>query len=432
MGCFKRIWKFIQLLLKTKHQAIIIPPNNHNIKLKQISKHALSVVQCLENAGYLAFLVGGGVRDLLISRLPKDFDIATNAHPEEIRALFKNSRVIGRRFRLVHIYFKEEIIEVSTFRASIKQGHNLSHTDNQFGSLEEDAWRRDFTVNALYFSIKDKQILDFTYGMEDISKRCIRVIGDPLQRFHEDPVRILRAIRLSAKLNFSIEKKAEECIVKLSHLLTEVSRSRLFDEVLKLFFAGYAQQTYEKLCDYDCFETLFPLSYQSLNSTQLEWNASRMIERAMHATDYRIRKNLGVNPGFLLAVLLWPALATRLLRLTNQPQHQRFVIRRIIDQLIQEQNQSVLIPKRLTRMIKEVWFLQYHMENLRSKKIFRIASHRYFRAAVDFLELRVMAGEPWSYQAQWWRKFREANKEEQLLMKDKLHLTPKKHKKKSS
>ena len=428
MGRLKRTWKSIKLLFKTKTQATVISSDHHNIRLQQMSHHALSVAKCLENAGYLAFMVGGSVRDLLISRLPKDFDIATNAHPEEIHALFKNSRIIGRRFRLVHIYFKEEIIEVSTFRASIKQGHNLSHTDNQFGSLEEDAWRRDFTVNALYFSIKNRQILDFTQGMEDISKRCIRVIGDPLQRFHEDPVRILRAIRLSAKLNFSIEKKAEECIVKLNHLLTDVSRSRLFDEILKLFFAGHAQATYEKLCDYDCFTTLFPLSHHALHATQLEWNPNRMVDQAMHATDYRIRKKLGINPGFLLAVLLWPVLSIRLLRLTDQHQHKRFVIRRVIEQLIQEQNQSVLIPKRFTRMIKEVWFLQYHMENLRPKKIFRIASHRHFRAAVDFLELRVMAGEPWSHQAQWWRTFREANKEEQLLMKNKLHHTPNKSK----
>lgn len=422
MRTIKTFWYRINCLFSFKQQttASLIDAPTHGIDFNCISKNASHVLRTLQKAGHDAFLVGGGVRDLMLRRHPKDFDIATCAHPETIRRIFKNSRIVGRRFKLVHIYFRDEIIEVSTFRAAIGSGHNLNHSDNNFGSLEEDTWRRDFTVNALYLNIKNKKVIDFTNGQIDLQRRLIRVIGDPTQRFHEDPVRILRAIRLAAKLNFSIEGSCETAIFNLAHLLQDVSPSRLFDEVLKLFFAGHAQVTFDRLRDYNCFTILFPYTASLLKRHKLSWDVKRLIVQSLFNTDYRIQNKLGVNPGFLLAVILWPVLSYRLLSLPEKAQRKRFNVRLEIDKLLKDQRRHIMIPKRFIGMIRDIWQLQNHMERPYPRHILRIANHRYFRAAVDFIELRVVAGEPFSDQAKWWRQFRESDIEERLAMKQAL------------
>lgn len=242
-------------------------PENH------ISANGLKVISGLTQAGFIAYLVGGGVRDLLVGKIPKDFDVATNALPEQIRKLFRNSRMIGRRFRIVHVFYRHEIIEVTTFRAQISEPvvtseHHTRLINNTFGTIEEDAWRRDFTVNALYYDPNKRVVVDFTGGMEDLQKKLIRIIGDPAQRFHEDPVRLLRAIRLSAKLQFAIHPDTESQLTQLAHLLQHVAETRLFDEVLKLFFTGHAYLTYQKLCQLGYFSALFPETAAAMNNPE--------------------------------------------------------------------------------------------------------------------------------------------------------------------
>ncbi len=275
-----------RLIRRPKTKAAEQPKHwDYSIEDHLISTNARKVLASLQEAGFLAYLVGGGVRDLLVGKLPKDFDVATNASPEQVRRLFRNSRIIGRRFQLVHVFYRQEIIEVSTFRAQTAPtvniaGHQTRVTDNTFGTIEEDAWRRDFTVNALYYDMRERIVVDYTGGMQDLQQNLIRIIGDPAQRFHEDPVRLLRAIRLSAKLQFRIDEETESQLCALSTTLQHVAKSRLFDEVLKLFFTGHAQYTYQKLNQYQYFGALFPQTLAALDFPNIG-NSRAFVEIAM-------------------------------------------------------------------------------------------------------------------------------------------------------
>ncbi|MGB5591837.1 MAG: polynucleotide adenylyltransferase PcnB, partial [Gammaproteobacteria bacterium] len=246
----------------------MVPRPDHNVSRSQISKNALRVLYRLKDAGYKAFLVGGGVRDLLLGREPKDFDIVTDALPDQVRSLFRNSRLIGRRFRLAHVHFGREIIEVATFRAAqdadvedldrqTDSGGRILR-DNVYGDIDEDVWRRDFTCNALYYNIADFSIWDYAGGVQDIEAGTMRLLGEPEARYREDPVRMLRAVRFAAKLGFRIDPASEAPLLELGELLAEVPAARLFDESIKLFLSGHAVQSYELLRRYNLFQHLFP------------------------------------------------------------------------------------------------------------------------------------------------------------------------------
>ena len=283
----------------------IIPQKQHQIPKDAICKNALKVLVRLNEAGYEAYLVGGSVRDLLLGKKPKDFDVATNAKPEEVKRLFRNCRLIGRRFRLAHILYGRDVIEVATFRGPHegKQSHQADKNnegritrDNVFGSLEEDAIRRDFTVNALYYSIKDESIIDFTGGMNDLKHKVLRMIGDVETRYREDPVRMLRAVRFAAKLDFSIEKRAHAVIFEMANLLENIPLARLFDETIKLFQGGYGLKCFHLLREYQLFQLLLPLTENNINQS------SAMIEQALKNTDERVAIGKSVNPAFFLSV----------------------------------------------------------------------------------------------------------------------------------
>lgn len=389
---------------------------------KHISANALKVLAGLHAADFTAYLVGGGVRDLLVGKIPKDFDIATNASPEQVRRIFRNSRIIGRRFRIAHVFYRDEIIEVSTFRAQVNEPAMTTNqhsriTNNTFGTVEEDAWRRDFTVNALYYNNKKRMVVDYTGGMEDLEKKLLRIIGNPAQRFHEDPVRLLRAIRLAAKLQFHIHQDTEVEIRKLSGLLQHVAKSRLFDEVIKLFFAGHAYCTYQKLCEYGYFSSLFPQTAAAIQGADADKSLA-FIELSLHETDRRYREQNSLNPGFLFSVLLWPALQKALDENPEKKFH--FALRKAMDAVFQGQSAVLVIPHRLLAMVRAIWLLQYYLIKPRGQRIYRTLFHRYFRAAFDFLELRVKVGEPHQSALAWWEKFRDAGGDVRQKMIDEL------------
>lgn len=397
----------------------IISRSDHTISRDAISPNALRVMYRLKDSGYQAFLVGGGVRDLLLSRKPKDFDVATDAHPEAVRELFRNSRIIGRRFKLVHVYYDSEIIEVSTFRANVVESARLKgqktqihadtgmiHRDNTYGTVEEDAWRRDFTINALYYNIADFSVVDYTHGVSDLKNKLIRIIGDPVQRFHEDPVRILRAIRFAAKLNFELEEKTEIAVKTLPHLLQHVPTSRLYDECLKLFFEGNAWATYQKLVHYYYMHALFPQTMYALQPDKKSHDTSaKLIELAMKATDARIKSEESVNPAFLLAILLWPELQEQASKIKNKKVKFYLRLHQMVNDVIHLQVESLMIPKRLQFAIQAIWMLQFQLERRRPSRIISTFEHRYFRAAFDFMGLRVQAGEINANDYEWWKHF---------------------------
>lgn len=414
-----------------KASHVVIARSHHTVSRAHINPNALKVLYRLKDAGYAAFLVGGSVRDILLDRKPKDFDVATNAHPEAIRNLFRNSRIIGRRFRLVHVFYQEDIIEVSTFRANtieetrVQSNQSSAATtgmifrDNTFGTIEEDAWRRDFTVNALYYNITDFSVIDYTNGMHDLKHRLIRMIGDPAQRYHEDPVRLLRAIRFSAKLNFNLEVKTESALKSLSHLLRHVSSSRLFDESLKLFFEGNAWSTYQKLLHYDFLKVLFPQTMSALHAHP-DSSHEKLIRLAMQATDTRVHAKESTNPGFLLAVLLWPVLQSNWAKVKNKRDKFFMQLHQVVDDVIKIQLEAIMVPRRFQYIIEAIWIMQFQLEKRRPKRILTLLNHRYFRASFDFMALRVEAGEITPAIFNWWQTFQLADADTQQNMIDAL------------
>lgn len=421
----RQLWSTVKKIFGGKKQVDATKINRaaHPISRQKISKNALKVLYRLQEAGFEAYLVGGSVRDLLLQREPKDFDITTNATPEQVGETFRNCRIIGRRFRLAHVFFSGEILEVSTFRANISEfkpdepEETMLQAENVFGTIEEDAWRRDFTVNALYYNIADFSVLDFTDGIKDLKKKQIRMIGDPVQRYHEDPVRMIRAIRFAAKLNFVIEPKTAKPISELLHLLNHVPPARIFDEILKLFFEGYATRTFKLLQEFGMLKSLFPQSATVFNSPNSK--ASQLILIALNATDKRFAEGLSLNPGFLLSVFLWPAFENNMKRHLQEDKRLFHAIDLAMDETLAMQLETVKIPKRLTAMIRSIWLLQFYLQNRRARRIMRIFEDRYFRAAYDFLELRVQNGEQMREILHWWKKFKssDAKIQEEMIEK---------------
>ena len=403
---------------ETRSAATHIPRSEHSISRVNISPNALKVLYRLKDSGYQAHLVGGGVRDLLLGREPKDFDIATDAHPEDVRKLFRNCRLIGRRFRLAHVMFGREIIEVATFRALQQGGDGNADQhvddegrilrDNVFGDIEGDAYRRDFSVNALYYNVADFSIIDYTGGMADIERGVLRLIGDPDVRYREDPVRMLRAVRFATKLGFRLDPATEQPIEELAPLLGDIPPARLFDEMLKLFMGGSALANFEMLRHYNLFGQLFPLTEQSLTHEENHFPLT-LISRGMANTDARIEQGKPVTPAFLFAVFLWQPVRERAAQLEAEGQHAAQALQHAGTQIIAEQAAVMATPRRFSLPMRDIWMLQLRLENKGGRRSQRVLGHPRFRAAYDFLLLRADAGEVPQELGDWWTEFQETN-----------------------
>ena len=449
----------------TQFPHTVIPRPEHSISRASISPNALKVLYRLKEAGYQAFLVGGAVRDLLLGLKPKDFDVATDALPEDVRRLFRNCRLIGRRFRLAHVHFGSEIIEVATFRAaaaperedlpddavegasegasedgtedtsaeveqvdadiefvqSADSEHRAFDTtgrilrDNIYGSIEEDVWRRDFAANGLYYNIADLSIWDFVDGVSDVKVRRLKLIGDPETRYREDPVRMLRAVRFAAKLGFSIEADTEAPIRRLGYLLDGVPPARLFDEVLKLFLSGYGAKSFQLLQKYGLFEHLFPLSAAAFELPPYAY-AREMLERGLANTDARVVADKPVTPTFLFAILLWSAVLRELNERAAGPAPDLAQLMQACDAVLRAQQSRVAIPRRFAVPMRELLMLQPRFNRRSGIKALSLLQHPRFRAAYDFLLLRAEVGVADTELAEWWTRIQVLPQEERVAL----------------
>ncbi|MCP5304712.1 MAG: polynucleotide adenylyltransferase PcnB [Chromatiaceae bacterium] len=390
-------------------QPVVIPRDQHTISRANISPNALKVLYRLKAEGFAAHLVGGGVRDLLLGREPKDFDVATDARPEQVREVFRNCRLIGRRFRLAHVHFGQEIIEVATFRAGQDGEENGNHQtdegmllrDNVYGTIEQDALRRDFTVNALYYNIADFSIIDYAGGVEDLQAGVLRLLGDPETRYREDPVRMLRAVRFAAKLGFRIDDATAEPIVDLASLLGDIPPARLFEEIQKLFLYGTAVGGFEKLRQYGLFAHLFPATEGCLAQLEHEFPLT-LVLKGLENTDQRLREGKSVTPAFLFAVLLWEPVRQRAERLQAGGEAPYQAISQAAAEVVARQLERIALPRRFSTPMQEIWTLQPRFNQTRGKRPQRLMAHPRFRAAYDFLLLRAAAGEADADLAAWW------------------------------
>jgi len=374
------------------------------------SANALRVVQRLQRENFSAYLVGGCVRDLLLGKSPKDFDVATNAHPEAVKALFSSARMVGRRFKIVHVRFGRDIIEVTTFRAPAKENEGevskggMLLRDNVWGTFDEDVMRRDFTMNALYFDPQTNQITDLVRGTDDIKGELIRLIGEPEQRYREDPVRMLRAARFEAKLGFRIEKKTAGAMKQLGFLLQDIPPARLFEEVLKLFMSGHGEASYQSLVHHELLGWLFPGT--SNEDSNL---APKLVQLALASTDTRIAEEKPVTPAFILAALLWWPFVTEKRRLIGEGSTNLAASHEAALNVIAKQQFSTSIPKRFSGPMRDIWHLQARLPNTQGKKPEMLAGHKRFRAAYDFLLLREKSGEQLDDLGAWWTTYQEQN-----------------------
>ncbi|VFP84149.1 Poly(A) polymerase I [Candidatus Erwinia haradaeae] len=414
------------------YPVVIISQKKHNISHQDISDNALKVLYRLHKFGYEAYLVGGGVRDLLLGKQPKDFDITTNATPEQMRKLFRNCRLVGRRFRLAHVMFGEEIIEVATFRGHHEntqhnsKNHNhaqCAHNgmllrDNIFGSIEDDAQRRDITINSLYYSIIDCTIRDYIGGLSDLKTGIIRMIGNAETRYREDPVRMLRVIRFSAKLGMGIAPETTDPIPRLASLLYEIPPARLFEEILKLLQTGHGHHTYLKLCEYKLIQPLFPIITQYF-TTKGDSNMEKMIHLVLTNTDTRIQNKMRVNPAFLFAAMYWyPQLdiAFSIAKENNIAYYDAFILS--VNNVLERASRSLAIPKRITNLIRDIWHLQLRLTRRNGKRAFLIMEHPTFRAAYNLLAMRAKIEKNHDLKklSAWWLEFQVSTPLQQQLM----------------
>lgn len=413
-------------------EARVIERDEHCISRQDISRNALKILYTLRDEGYHGYLVGGGVRDLLLEGKPKDFDIATDATPEQVKSLFKRSMIIGRRFKIVHVRFGREIIEVTTFRAphdatntfkastnrkgirnldSAHSNDGMILRDNVYGDIDEDALRRDFTVNALYYTIDQFRVFDFCAGMEDLDAKLIRMIGNPSERYHEDPVRMLRAIRLAAKLGFTIEAKTREPINQLAPLLEPISKDRLFNEVIKMLSTGYGVDTFALLREFSVCDYLFPDTIEAMTEDSPE---TRLVTLALRNTDKRLAQGKSVTPAFMFAALLWPVFRAQLAAKAEPNNVQEYI--RLANAVLLEQLNYTAIPKRFSITAKEVWELQIGLTQGTRKSAAASFNHPRFRAAYDFLLLREEAGEDLGGAGSWWTDYQSADSDQKEQM----------------
>ena len=411
---------FSRRIFKPK-QPRIVPFSAHGVARERISPCALKVTQTLQEHNFAAFVVGGAVRDVLLSREPKDFDVATNATPEQVRSLFRRSRIIGRRFRLVHVLCGAETVEVSTFRGGqalendagrLSDEHGRLLRDNVFGTQEQDATRRDFTLNALFYDPASQEIWDYHGGVDDLRKRTLRMIGDPEQRYREDPVRMLRAVRLAASRGLEIEPRSRKPIRTLANLLANVPPSRLFDEMLKLLLSGHAVEGIMQLRKEGLHHGLLPLLDVILEQPLGE----RFVMLALQTTDERIRTGKSVSPSFLFAALLWHEVLAAWKSIEGRDVPPVPALYQAMDQVMQAQAEQLAIPRRFSADMKEIWALQPRFLHRAGQRPFRLLQHPRFRAAYDFLLLRCESGEVDAAIGEWWTRFQRAGETERAEM----------------
>ncbi len=410
-------------------QPVIVHRADHPISRANISPYALKVLYRLKDAGYQAFLVGGAVRDLLLGLSPKDFDVATDAHPDEVRKIFRNSRLIGRRFHLAHVRFGTEIIEVATFRAAhteVDEDHGVDEAehrvldvhgrilrDNLYGNIEEDVWRRDFTANALYYNIEDYSIWDYVGGVPDATARILRLIGDPETRYREDPVRMLRAARFAAKLDFTIHPDTEAPIRQLAYMLDAMPPARLFDESMKLMLAGSGLASFDLMMRLGLLDHLMPEVAAAVREAP-ESPGAKLLRLGLAGTDERVRADKSVTPMFLFAVLLWPAIlraaGTPNGPLPEDPQ----LLLDACDSVMSRQLRRITVPKRFSLPMRDILMLQPRFERRSGRRALRLLEHPKFRAAYDFLLLRAASGEIDPEVAAWWTRLQEIPEEARI------------------
>ncbi|MGI1945667.1 polynucleotide adenylyltransferase PcnB [Shewanella glacialipiscicola] len=404
----------------------LVPRDAHTVSRKQISENALKVLYRLNKSGFKAYLVGGGVRDLLLGIEPKDFDVVTSATPEEIKKLFRNCRVVGRRFRLAHIVFGRDVIEVATFRGH--HGENNEKVskanaegrllrDNVYGEIDEDAERRDFTVNALYYDISDYSIRSYGGGMSDLKAGTLRLIGDPETRYREDPVRMLRAVRFATKLNMTIEPITAAPIKQLAPLLKDIPAARMYEEILKLFFAGKALANFELMQEYKLFEPLFP-QVAALLKDDPKGAPMKMLQAIMKSTDQRVNEDKPVTPSFFYAAILWYPLRQRAEDIALESGLTLYdAFFAAMGDVMEQQCQTISIPRRFSTPAKDIWQLQLRFDRSQGTRAFKLMEHPKFRAAYDLLLLRgeVEAGNL-AKSAAWWQQFVEADETERLAI----------------
>lgn len=396
---------------RTRLKPVIIPRDQHTVSRKQISSAAVKTLYRLHDAGHAAFLIGGGVRDVLLGEFPKDFDIATDATPEQVRHLFGSQcQVIGRRFRLAHVRWGREIIEVATFRAhhgdsddanARTSDEGIILRDNVWGSIEEDAARRDFTINAIYYNIADFSLWDFAHGMADLKSRTLRLIGDPETRYREDPVRMLRAIRFAAKLDFTLAPETARPIRQLAWLLEDISSHRLYDETQKLFSAGFSRHVLPLLEEYGLFEPLFPEAVLH--------PCDRLWQLTADNTDARLDEGKSINPAFFIAALLWGAASQRQQDLVTEGVPTVPAWQQAAQQTLGAQQRRTAIPKHIAQVVRDIWEMQPRLEQPRPRQVPALVISERFRAAYDFLVLREQAGEDTNGMGAWWTRWQAAD-----------------------
>ncbi len=399
----------------------VITASQHNISRSLISHNCLGVLDTLSNAHFEVYLVGGSVRDLLLGLEPKDFDVATNAKPEEIYRLFRNCRLIGKRFRLAHIYFRHDIIEVATFRKQGEKGdkqakalNGMLKRDNVYGTLKDDVWRRDFTLNALYYDAKNNTIIDHTNGLRDLERGIIRVIGHPETRYREDPVRILRAIRFTAKLGMPLEEKTAKAIPKTHMLLADIAPARLLDESHKLFNSGNAVATFAALRHYNVLQHLYPLTEKALSHPTLHLDTDKFILLALQNTDARVAQNKPLNPAFLVSIFLWYPLKNALEEADNSGSnignHSTLTkLEHAAGKILRQAKQHLAFTQAITQTVMDIWVVQFQLKGRPQQHIYTLAEHPRFRAAYDFLCLRAEVDSSLEPIADWWTQWQEAD-----------------------
>tara|TARA_B100000482_G_scaffold187272_1_gene165762 strand:+ start:18 stop:1244 length:1227 start_codon:yes stop_codon:yes gene_type:complete len=392
----------------------IFSAEKFRFKVDALSKNALSIISRLQSKKFKAYIVGGGIRDLIEGLDPKDFDIVTDCEPREIRKLFRNSRIIGRRFKLVHITFPNEIIEVTTFRSGQDpQSDSIEINDkgriirdNKWGTQEEDVVRRDLTINSIYYDPLSDKIVDYTGGVKDLESKRIRFVGDVEKRIIEDPVRILRVIRFAAKLNFEIEPTIKKAITKYKNQLLDMSSARIYEEIIKMFLAGHALKTYQLLQEHDLFDLLFP---HLENSKE---NFNEFYENAFKDTDQRLKENKKLNVGFLFAILLWPKVYIKS-GISNRINYKSFYL--TMSAVMQKQQNITAVPRRYSSFIRDVWMNQIRFNKV-GKKSINFANNIRFRASYDFLLLRNSMERNLDTPINWWTEFKAANYDKKMKL----------------
>jgi len=409
------IKKFIRKILGVKEarntgEPEVLGPEQHGIDPKMVSANAVRVTSTLQEAGFEAFVVGGAVRDLLLGVKPKDFDVATNATPEQVKRLFRRAFIIGRRFQIVHVMFGQDLLEVTTFRgtataAAPKDEHGRVLRDNTFGTQAEDAERRDFTINAMYYNPATQQVLDYHGGMKDMRARTLRIIGQPEARFREDPVRMLRVVRFAAKLKFDIEASTAAPIPVMAPLIDNVPAARVFDEMLKLLMSGHALACLQQLRKEGLHHGLLPL----LDVVLEQPLGFKFVTLALDSTDRRIAAGKTVSPGFLFASLLWHQVLEKWNAYQASGESPIPALHLAADEVLDSQTEKLALQRKIGSDMRDIWAMQPRFERRNGKNPYKLLEHVRFRAGYDFLLLRCASGEIDQELGDWWTAFYEAD-----------------------